>query len=440
MVSTMIDNLIYLQVACNVVACAKGKQKLAVLQAVCKDPYTTRGLMLLLDARTPFGIRDKSLHRQVKAAANHEYEDLLDMCEDLAGKNGISDVDIANVQQFLSRIEEPELRIFADQFVTKSLALGVAASTFNKAIGYNALGQTECMLAKKYFEHTKKVEGKEFTITEKLDGIRAIASVVDGEVFINSRQGVPIQGLVEVESDLLRLYRQLKERNFTLDGELIIDNRDDYLSKEQYKRTTMIVRKDGEKHGVTYHVFDCMGYLWGTHDISCESYSERRRFLQEWCFCNADKFTHLHLVPVLYSGTDTKQILQELDIQRKLGHEGVMVNLNDEPYEIGRSSAIFKVKVMQDCDLKIVGMEEGSGRLHGTLGNLLVDYKGTTVGVGTGFTDEDRMVFWNNQQKFIGRVVTIQYFEETCDAKGVPSIRFPVYKELREEGKEVSYS
>lgn len=203
----MTEELICLHVACNVVSAAKGKQKLAALKIVCENPYTMRGLMLLLDARTPFGIRSKSLHRKVKAAPDREYDDLLDMCEDLAGKTGISDVDIANVQYFLYRIEEPTLRIFADQFVTKSLALGVAASTFNKAIGYNALGQTECMLAKKYFEHTKKVEGKEFTITEKLDGIRAIASVVDGEVFINSRQGVPIQGLVEIENDLLRLYR-----------------------------------------------------------------------------------------------------------------------------------------------------------------------------------------------------------------------------------------
>lgn len=440
MVSVKIENLIKLQVACNVVVCTKGKQKLDVLRIVCRDPYVTRGLMLLLDARVPFGIRDKSLHRQVKVKPNHQYNDLLDMCEDLAGKNGINDVDIANVQNFLNDIEEPTLRIFADQFVTKSLALGVAASTFNKAIGYNALGQTECMLAKKYFEHTKKVQGKEFTVTEKLDGIRAIASVVDGEVYINSRQGVPIQGLVEIERDLLCLYRHLENRNFTLDGELIINNRDDYPSKEQYKLTTKIVRKDGEKHGVTYHVFDCMGYLQGIHDIACEPYSERRRFLQEWCFQDAKKFTHMQLVPILYTGTDTNQIIRELNNQRRLGHEGVMVNLNDAPYEIGRSSAIFKVKVMQDCDLKIVGMEEGTGRLQGTLGHLIVDYKSTKVGIGTGLTDEDRRAIWENPQNYIGKVATIQYFEETCDAKGNPSMRFPVFKEIREDGKEVSYS
>ena len=244
---------------------------------------------------------------------------------------------------------------------------------------------------------------------------------------------MPIQGLVEIENDLLRLYRQLQERNFTLDGELIIDNRDDYPSKEQYKRTTMLVRKDGEKRGVTYHVFDCMEYLWGSRDIALEPYSERRRFLQEWCFKQPEKFLHMQLIPVLYAGGDISRILEELETQRKLGHEGVMVNINDAPYEAGRSSAIVKVKVMQDCDLKIVGMEEGTGRLRGTLGNLLVDYKGTTVGVGTGFTDEDRTEFWNDQQKCIGRVATIQYFEETCDAKGIPSLRFPVYKKLREE-------
>jgi DNA ligase-1 len=35
--------------------------------------------------------------------------------------------------------------------------------------------------------------------------------------------------------------------------------------------------------------------------------------------------------------------------------------------------------------------------------------------------------------------VCVQYFEETKNANGGVSLRFPVFKELREEGKEVSY-
>ena len=146
-------------------------------------------------------------------------------------------------------------------------------------------------------------------------------------------------------------------------------------------------------------------------------------------------------VPILYRGEYNKEIVQkELDKQIALEHEGVMVNINDAPYEGKRTKNILKVKAMQDCDLKIIGFEEGTGKNKGTLGAIIVDYKGFEVKVGSGFTDEDRKYFWNNQNELLGRVITVQYFEETTNKKDNSlSLRFPVYKELREEGKEVSY-
>ena len=48
--------------------------------------------------------------------------------------------------------------------------------------------------------------------------------------------------------------------------------------------------------------------------------------------------------------------------------------------------------------------------------------------------------FWNNQKELLGRVITVQYFEETTNKKDNSlSLRFPVYLELREPEKEVSY-
>jgi len=44
------------------------------------------------------------------------------------------------------------------------------------------------------------------------------------------------------------------------------------------------------------------------------------------------------------------------------------------------------------------------------------------------------------RDELIGRVISVQYFEETHDVDGNLSLRFPVFKELRETGKEVSYS
>ena len=62
------------------------------------------------------------------------------------------------------------------------------------------------------------------------------------------------------------------------------------------------------------------------------------------------------------------------------------------------------------------------------------------MGVGSGISDEMRKMIWTNPDAYIGRVATIQYFEQTNDANGKLSIRFPVFKELREKGKVVSYA
>jgi DNA ligase-1 len=95
---------------------------------------------------------------------------------------------------------------------------------------------------------------------------------------------------------------------------------------------------------------------------------------------------------------------------------------------------------MQDADLKIIGVKEGDGKFRGTLGALVVDYKGSPTGVGSGLTDDIRREIWMHQDQYIGRVAKIRYFEETEDKTGVKSIRFPVFEEIREEGKEVSYA
>jgi DNA ligase-1 len=92
----------------------------------------------------------------------------------------------------------------------------------------------------------------------------------------------------------------------------------------------------------------------------------------------------------------------------------------------------MKVKKMNTLDLEVIGYEEGSGRLKGTLGALLVRYKdGNTVKVGSGFTDELRALIWLEPLDMIGKIIEVQYFEETTNADGGISLRFPVFKDFR---------
>lgn len=266
-----------------------------------------------------------------------------------------------------------------------------------------------------------------------MTGIRAVAKVNDENVEIFSRQGKPIEGLKDIEEELKEL-----EDGF-YDGELLLD-KENIPSKDLYRETVQVVNSKSEyKSNVVFNIFDYVplnDFVIGHSEMNCLNrkrfvYEKLRKIEPDW----------LKPVEILYHGKYDKRIVQqELDKQISLEHEGVMVNLANAPYEGKRTKNILKVKAMQDCDLKIIGFEEGTGKNKGTLGAIIVDYKGFEVKVGSGFTNQDRDYFWNNQKELLGRVITVQYFEETTNKKDNSlSLRFPVYLELREPGKEVSY-
>lgn len=266
-----------------------------------------------------------------------------------------------------------------------------------------------------------------------MTGIRAVARVIDNKVEIFSRQGKLIEGLKDLENDLCRL------PNGCYDGELLLD-KDNILSKDLYRETVMVVNsKENNKKGIIFNIFDTISteeFDNKYSDLICQYRKNIVKILYE-------KLSPMYWqpVPILYQGKYDKDIVkQELNKQIELKHEGIMVNLADAAYEGKRTKNILKVKAMQDCDLKIIGFEEGTGKNKGTLGAVIVDYKGFEVKVGSGFTDQDRDYFWANQKELLGRVITVQYFEETTNKKDNSlSLRFPVYLELREPGKEVSY-
>lgn len=113
--------------------------------------------------------------------------------------------------------------------------------------------------------------------------------------------------------------------------------------------------------------------------------------------------------------------------------EGLMYRDGDACYQFKRTKSLLKIKDMQDGEFKIHGISEGTGKNKGKLGALNIKFKGNIVGVGSGFKDEDREIIWTNSKIFLNEKfvedfsVKVQYFEETTDADGNPSLRFPVF-------------
>lgn len=411
----------------HLASCSTKKDKAAAVQAIAEDDAALATLHFLLDPYITTGIGKKSLvfkHPQLIMPPVNA--DVLWLLNFAAEHNTGKQDDINQVVIWLDRLNEvsPENYAFMREIVTKSFRAGVTAKTVNDVLGYEMIPVFSVMLAHKYSEHPEYVRGN-FCITEKLDGIRCYARIENGEPHLFTRQGQLIEGLVAVERSLKRLFAG---QTLDLDGELVVSNYQELPSKIAYKETVKIVRTKGLKGGITYRVFDLPSNL---------PYIERRAELDSLIPAGGDV---VELVPILYAGEETAMIDYYLKKICAAGGEGVMINMSDAPYEYKRSSSLLKVKQMQDCDLMIIGFAEGDGALSGTLGALIVDYKGGALRVGSGFTLADREYFWSRQNALIGRVVSVQYFEETTDDSGKPSLRFPVFLELREEGKEVSYS
>jgi DNA ligase-1 len=126
------------------------------------------------------------------------------------------------------------------------------------------------------------------------------------------------------------------------------------------------------------------------------------------------------------------------------GWEGIMVRAN-EPYKGKRSKDLLKVKKFFDDEYEVVDTEMGPFRyvLNGReqeesmLSCVMIQHKDHIVRVGSGFSIEQRQEFYKNPKKILGKIITVQYFEETKNQDGGISLRFPTFKYLYKKNRDI---
>lgn len=393
------------------------------------------------------GISKKKFQKQVNIEFNYELDNLINVIHYLIIHNSGKDIDVANIQYYVNN--NYEYKDLIQSIVTKDLKIGIQPITLNKIFGKGFIPTFDVMLAEKFFDDPEKYlpYGTEFTLTQKLDGVRCICIKERDRVEFYSRQGQPFEGLNELVNEV-----SLLSGDFVLDGELLLENTQGLSSKDLYRATIKETNKDGDKHNLIYNIFDILKPDEFREGKSLLKYKERRDLLnilskslptKQSLINDIYKPSHLYVLPTLYQGIDQLQIQYWLDKITSEGGEGVMINLNDAPYECKRTKNILKVKKMQTMDLRVVGMEEGEGVNKGRLGALKVEFPapdGNTyiVDVGGGYTFEDRDYFWNNKDDILGKIIEIQYFEVSQNDNGGYSLRFPVYLQVRNDKDEVS--
>ena len=387
-------------------------------------------LNIVYNPRISTKIAKKKLEKEV-GEIDKEFE-----LDDLGFLNFISnectgkDRDILICQTYLAKFDDED-RELVEGIITQKLSIGMDYKNINKAFGYNFIEFYEVMLATDSSKVLDKIKDEEYYITTKLDGNRFIVVVdKEGNKTAYSRNGLVCEGfdslLDELELDNNRMY----------DGELLYF--DDTLdSEERFRKTNEIVRCKGEKDKdlLQYHIFDSIDLIELEDDSLHQTYSDRREYLN-----TLSENKYQKIVQVLYKGKIDGEVFKLLDEVVYQGNEGLMANLSTGIYEFGkRSKNILKFKKFHDVDLLCIGMEEGEGKYKGMLGKILVEYYGYEVGVGSGFTDEQRKYYWENKDEIVKHIVQIKYFCESSDKEGHLSLRFPIFQRIRDDKNEVSY-
>lgn len=421
----------------EMVVSASRKHKQDVLTKYKDDDVIKQYLKIAYDPYTVFGISTKKLSKMARPIDWFHAATVFELFDYLTTHNTGTLEDIAACQEMLFCAAELDgtLECLLSDLICKDLSIGCDAKTINSVIP-GLIPTFNVMLAEKYFDKPERVEGKRFALTTKIDGGRIIALKENGSVSFYTRAGQRYEGLVDLEKDMTELLPD----GICLDGEITLLNNKGIPSKEAYKQSMKITRKDGEKHGVKMLVFDFMSAEQFRNQYCPSDWSARRTTVEAIFGCAKQPLTYFELLPVLYCGTDTTMITKFLDEAIADDQEGVMINICDAPYEFKRTTSLLKVKKMQTMDLQIVGFEEGSGKYANTLGAILVRYKnGNVVKVGSGFTDWLRSEVWNNRSKYLDVICEIQYFEETTNQDGGESLRFPIFKDFRYDKVEADF-
>ena len=241
----------------------------------------------------------------------------------------------------------------------------------------------------------------------KLDGMRCIAIISNGSVALFSRTQKPINSVPHITAELEQLY---KGRTITLDGELYC-----HAMKEDFNTLMSLARRDDvheDSKALEYHVYDCASAPGG--------HANRMKGLHEG--------KHVFLVETVV--VETQDDLEEYQAKCvAAGYEGAMYRNPAMPYENKRSAGLLKVKTFQDAEFRILGVEEGAGKLMGAVGAFVMQTEN-----GVGFkakpmgTLELSQEYWRTRKALVGRYGTVKYQGKTPDG----SLRFPVMKCLVE--------
>ena len=319
------------------------------------------------------------------------------------------------------------------KIIDKNLDIRAGDKVINKAVP-NLVPTFSVALAQEY-------KGKcdwddRWYASRKLDGVRCLA-VVDqnGDCTLYSRMGKELTTLNRVKEAI----ENTGIINHVFDGEICLldeNGNEDFQGVMKELR-----RKDHQIENPRFMVFDMMHKSEFDAGKGNTPLTERLRMLRAWQggrFTCAKTLQYVDQVQI----NDNDHFETWNKISAEKGWEGFMLRKN-VGYEGKRSKNLVKVKKFHDAEYEVIDYDtdtaevvrNGRSETIEMLSQVWIEHKGHKVKVGSGWTQDQRLQYMDGS--IVGKIITVQYFEETTNDKGGISLRFPTVKVVHGDKREV---
>jgi DNA ligase-1 len=363
--------------------------------------------------------------KKKKSLCGERYDTIFELLNALKNRDITGHDAIGAVNTFIDSYPDYEELILC--IIDKDLKTRAGDKIINKAIA-NHIPEFSVALADKY--EPKLVDWKdEWYVSRKLDGVRCLCIVDNnGNPTFYSRTGKEFNTLGVVADGITSLGLS----GVVFDGELCLLDED---GNEDFQGIMkQLKKKDHTIPNPSYKIFDVMSQDDFNNKKGKTPLSKRLSHLERYMQNNECPCLTILEQEHILDDDHFQEWVHKADIN---GWEGVMLRKN-APYKGKRSKDLLKVKTFHDAEYEVLDVEMGPFRYvkngaeceEDMLSCVYISHKDHLVRVGSGFTIEERQDFYQDKNKILGKVIQVQYFEETKNQEGGISLRFPTFKYL----------
>lgn len=398
-------------------------------------PFVQKVLYYTYNPFYNYGVSSKNLMKRSDIVTENTY-DIFSLLDDLRHRKITGHTAIGMCNGFAKT--NPEFCDMLHKVIDKDLKIRSGVKLINKGIK-NLIPEFSVALADTYNDKTvKKISfDKQWFVSRKLDGVRCLTIIdEEGNIQFFSRAGKEFTTLDKIKEEILLLGL----KSTVLDGEICRFSKD--KSTEDFQGIIKeIRRKDHVITDATYCLFDMISLEDFNKKVSSTTFSDRLLKLKGVLASIETSYIELLEQHSVESLNDLNMFVNNYKKDpAKTNWEGLIAR-KDAKYQGKRSRDILKIKTFFDAEYTVKSVIFGPFRFvkdnveveEEMLSAVVIEHKDNIVQVGSGLTIEQRQYFHKYPEEILGKVITVQYFEETRNQDGEYSLRFPVIKTIYDE-------